>query len=49
MIYRPLVYNTIMKWKETVTFVDGFGRPVQVKKDGVVTTAAMGSAPKTRP
>lgn len=22
---------------ETVTFVDGFGRPVQVKKDGVVT------------
>ena len=35
-----------MKWKETVTFVDGFGRPVQVKKDGVVTTAAKGSAPK---
>ena len=31
---------------ETVTFVDGFGRPVQVKKDGVVTTAAKGSAPK---
>ena len=29
-----------------VTFVDGFGRPVQVKKDGVVTTAAKGSAPK---
>ncbi len=28
---------------ETVTFVDGFGRPVQVKKDGVVTTAAKGS------
>lgn len=35
-----------MKWKETVTFVDGFGRPVQVKKDGVVTTIAKGSAPK---
>ena len=31
---------------ETVTFVDGFGRPVQVKKDGVVTTAAKGSAPR---
>ena len=31
---------------ETVTFVDGFGRPVQVKKDGVVTIAAKGSAPK---
>ncbi|EFN91417.1 hypothetical protein HMPREF9018_0873, partial [Prevotella amnii CRIS 21A-A] len=31
---------------ETVTFVDGFGRPVQVKKDGVVTTAGKGSAPK---
>ena len=31
---------------ETVTLVDGFGRPVQVKKDGVVTTAAKGSAPK---
>ena len=31
---------------ETVTFVDGFGRPVQVKKDGVVTTASKGSAPK---
>lgn len=31
---------------ETVTFVDGFGRPVQVKKDGVVTKAAKGSAPK---
>ena len=31
---------------ETVTFVDGFGRPVQVKKDGVVTTVAKGSAPK---
>ena len=31
---------------ETVTFVDGFGRPVQVKKDGVVTTAVKGSAPK---
>ncbi len=46
MIYRPLVYNTIMKWKETVTFVDGFGRPVQVKKDGVVTTTAKSSAPK---
>ena len=28
---------------ETVTFVDGFGRPVQVKKDGVVTTASKGS------
>ena len=26
--------------------MDGFGRPVQVKKDGVVTTAAKGSAPK---
>ena len=31
---------------ETVTFVDGFGRAVQVKKNGVVTTAAKGSAPK---
>ena len=31
---------------ETVTFVDGFGRAVQVKKDGVITTAAKGSAPK---
>ena len=31
---------------ETVTFVDGFGRPVQVKKDGVVTTASKGSASK---
>ena len=31
---------------ETVTFVDGFGHPVQVKKDGVVTTASKGSAPK---
>lgn len=30
---------------ETVTFVDGFGRPVQVKKDGVVTAAEQGSAP----
>lgn len=28
---------------ETVTFVDGFGRPVQVKKDGVVTSASEGS------
>ncbi len=28
---------------ETATFVDGFGRPVQVKKDGVVTTASKGS------
>ena len=28
---------------ETVTFVDGFGRPVQVKKDGVITTASKGS------
>lgn len=28
---------------ETVTFVDGFGRTVQVKKDGVVTTASKGS------
>jgi len=28
---------------ETVTFVDGFGRPVQVKKDGVLTTASKGS------
>ena len=27
----------------TVTFVDGFGRPVQVKKDGVVTSASEGS------
>ena len=31
---------------ETVTFVDGFGRPVQVKKDGVITTATKGRAPK---
>ena len=29
---------------ETVTFVDGFGRPVQVKKDGTVTDVANGSA-----
>ena len=28
---------------ETVTFVDGFGRPVQVKKDGVVTSASEGT------
>lgn len=31
---------------ETVTLVDGFGRPVQVKKDGVVTTASKGSGAK---
>ena len=29
---------------ETVTFVDGFGRPVQVKKDGAVTDVRDGSA-----
>ena len=29
---------------ETVTFVDGFGRPIQVKKDGTVTDVANGSA-----
>ena len=29
---------------ETVTLVDGFGRPVQVKKDGVVTTASKGGS-----
>lgn len=29
---------------ETVTFVDGFGRPVQVKKDGAVTDVQDGSA-----
>ena len=29
---------------ETVTFVDGFGRPVQVKKDGSVTDVRDGSA-----
>lgn len=29
---------------ETVTFVDGFGRAVQVKKDGTVTDVANGSA-----
>lgn len=29
---------------ETVTFVDGFGRPVQVKKDGTVTDVENGSA-----
>ena len=28
---------------ETVTFVDGFGRPVQVKKDGMVTSASEGT------
>ena len=31
---------------ETVTFVDGFGRAVQVKKDGVITSAAKGSSAK---
>ena len=31
---------------ETVTFVDGFGRAVQVKKDGVVTSAAKGNSAK---
>lgn len=31
---------------ETVTFVDGFGRAVQVKKDGVVTSASKGSSVK---
>lgn len=31
---------------ETVTFVDGFGRAVQVKKDGVVTSASKGSSAK---
>lgn len=31
---------------ETVTFVDGFGRAVQVKKDGVVTRAAKGNSAK---
>lgn len=33
---------------ETVTFVDGFGRPVQVKKDGVITTASKGSGASDR-
>lgn len=31
---------------ETVTFVDGFGRAVQVKKDGVVTSASKGDSAK---
>jgi hypothetical protein len=31
---------------ETVTFVDGFGRAVQVKKDGVVTTTTGGTNPQ---
>ena len=31
---------------ETVTSVDGFGRAVQVKKDGVVTSAAKGNSAK---
>ncbi|MDY3852539.1 MAG: RHS repeat-associated core domain-containing protein [Prevotella sp.] len=31
---------------ETVTLVDGFGRPVQVKKDGVITTADKGNTLK---
>ena len=31
---------------ETVTFVDGFGRDVQGKKDGVVTSAAKGNSAK---
>lgn len=31
---------------ETVTFVDGFGRAVQVKKDGVVTSASKGNSAK---
>ena len=31
---------------ETVTFIDGFGRAVQVKKDGVVTSAAKGNSAK---
>jgi RHS repeat-associated protein len=31
---------------ETVTFVDGFGRAVQVKKDGVVTTTTNGTNPQ---
>ena len=31
---------------ETITFVDGFGRAVQVKKDGVVTSAAKGNSAK---
>ena len=31
---------------DTITIMDGFGRPVQVEKDGVVTTASNGSAPK---
>ena len=31
---------------ETITFIDGFGRAVQVKKDGVVTSASKGSSAK---
>ena len=31
---------------ETVTFVDGFGRAVQVKKNGVVTSASKGNSAK---
>ncbi|MDR2948601.1 MAG: type IV secretion protein Rhs [Prevotella sp.] len=31
---------------ETVTFVDGFGRAVQVKKDGVVTATTNGTNPQ---
>ncbi len=30
---------------ETVTFVDGFGRAVQVKKDGVITSTTNGTTP----
>lgn len=30
---------------ETVTFVDGFGRPLQVKKDGVITSTTNGTNP----
>ena len=33
----------ILVYQDRSTLVDGFGRPVQVKKDGVVTTASNGS------
>lgn len=33
---------------ETVTFIDGFGRPIQVKKDGVTTEVADGKPSQSR-
>jgi len=33
---------------ETVTFIDGFGRPIQVKKDGVTTEVAGGKPSQSR-